>query len=154
MRLLCNIIWWILFGWLIALSVYLIGLLLTVLVVTAPVGLGLMEYGKFLLAPFSREMISEAKFELDAGKNNIWKAYSKVVMLFYVLLIGVWLVIAVFLSAVAQVFTIIGIPNAYVLVKSLGTVFNPVGKKCVSKATSDELKRRVASQEIDKMLKK
>lgn len=42
MRLLLNIIWWVLFGWLIALITYLSGLLLTLLVVTSPVGLGLM----------------------------------------------------------------------------------------------------------------
>ena len=76
MRLLFNIVWWVLFGWLVALIFYVLGIVLTLLVVTAPVGLGLMEYGKFLLAPFSRDMISEAKFQLDADKNSARKAYS------------------------------------------------------------------------------
>lgn len=52
MRLLFNIVWWVLFGWLVALIFYVLGTVLTLLVVTAPIGLGLMEYGKFLLAPF------------------------------------------------------------------------------------------------------
>ena len=137
MRLLFNIVWWVLFGWLVALIFYVLGIVLTLLVVTAPVGLGLMEYGKFLLAPFSREMISEA--------------YSGIVMIVYVLCAGIWLALGVALSAFAQAITIVGLPNAYVLAKSLGTVFNPVGKKCVSKAVSDELKRRAASKKVDEM---
>lgn len=94
MRLLCNIVWWVLFGWLIALVAYIVGLILTLLVVTSPVGLGLMEYGKFLFAPFSREMISKSRFELDKNENVAWKAYSKIVMILYVVLFGIWLVIA------------------------------------------------------------
>ena len=151
MRLLFNIVWWVLLGWLVALTFYVLGIVLTLLVVTAPVGLGLMEYGKFLLAPFSREMISEAKFQLDADKNSAWKAYSGVVMIVYILCAGIWLALGVALSAFAQAITIVGLPNAYVLAKSLGTVFNPVGKKCVSKAVSDELKRRAASKKVDEM---
>ena len=80
-----------------------------------------------------------------------WKAYSGVVMIVYVLCAGIWLALGVALSAFAQAITIVGLPNAYVLAKSLGTVFNPVGKKCVSKAVSDELKRRAASQKVDEM---
>ena len=150
MRLLFNIVWWVLFGWLVALIFYVLGIVLALLVVTAPIGLGLMEYGKFLLAPFSTEMISEAKFQLDA-ENLAWKAYSGIVMIVYVLCAGIWLALGVALSAFAQAITIVGLPNAYVLAKSLGTVFNPVGKKCVSKAVSDELKRRAASQKVDEM---
>ena len=37
------------------------------------------------------------------------------------------------LSAFAQAITIVGLPNAYVLAKSLGTVFNPVGKNALAK---------------------
>lgn len=116
------------FGWLIALTAYIAGLILTLLVVTAPVGLGLMEYGKFLFAPFSREMISKSRFELDKNENVAWKAYSKIVMILYVVLFGIWLVIALLFAAIANVFTIIGISNAYIIVKSLGTAFNPVEK--------------------------
>ena len=49
MRILGNIIWFFLGGWILAILAYLSGLIMTVLVVTAPVGLGLMEYGKFLI---------------------------------------------------------------------------------------------------------
>ena len=151
MRLLFNIVWWVLFGWLVALVFYALGVVLTLLDITAPIGLGLMQYGKFLLAPFSMEMVSEAKFQLDADKNSAWKAYSGIVMIVYVLCADIWLALGVALSAFAQAITVVGLPNAYVLAKSLGTVFNPVGKRCVSKTVSDELKRRAASQKVDEM---
>ncbi len=46
--------------------------------------------------------------------------------------------------------SIIGIPVALVIAKSLGTVLNPVNKICVSSAVADELVRRKASEEITK----
>ena len=142
------------FGWLIALTAYIAGLILTLLVVTAPVGLGLMEYGKFLFAPFSREMISKSRFELDKNENVAWKAYSKIVMILYVVLFGIWLVIALLFAAIANVFTIIGISNAYIIVKSLGTAFNPVEKKYLSKYEADALKIEEANKNLDKKFKR
>jgi uncharacterized membrane protein YccF (DUF307 family) len=46
--------------------------------------------------------------------------------------------------------SIIGIPVALVIAKSLGTVLNPVNKICVPSAVADELVRRKASEEITK----
>jgi hypothetical protein len=59
MKTLCNILWHIpCCGFIGAIAVYLLGLILTATVVAAPIGLGLMQYGKFLFAPFGRAMIS------------------------------------------------------------------------------------------------
>jgi uncharacterized membrane protein YccF (DUF307 family) len=53
MRTFGNIIWHFPFlGFLTAASTFLLGLLFLVTVVGAPIGLGLMELGKFFLAPF------------------------------------------------------------------------------------------------------
>jgi len=46
--------------------------------------------------------------------------------------------------------TIIGIPVALVLAKSLGTYFNPVNKICVPKAVQNELEQRKAKEQIAK----
>ncbi len=43
-------------------------------------------------------------------------------------------------------------PVALVIAKSLGTYLNPVNKKCVSSAVSDELERRKGSAEVEKYL--
>ena len=62
MKTLGNILWHIpFFGFVSAILVYLLGLLLTILVVTAPIGLGLMELGKFLFWPFGNAMISKKR---------------------------------------------------------------------------------------------
>ena len=55
MRILGNILWHFpFFGFVNAAVNWLLGLLLTITVVAAPIGLGLMEFGKFLLAPLAR----------------------------------------------------------------------------------------------------
>ena len=64
MRILGNIIWFFMAGWILAILTYLSGLILTILVVTAPVGLGLMEYGKFLSLPFINDMARKNKSSL------------------------------------------------------------------------------------------
>ena len=48
--------------------------------------------------------------------------------------------------------TIVGIPVALVLAKSLSTYFNPIGKVCVSSSVADELEKRAASVKADKIL--
>ncbi|HQS17143.1 YccF domain-containing protein [Reyranella sp.] len=148
MRTLGNILWHIPFlGFLTAAFYWLLGLLLTLLVVTAPLGLGLMEFGKFLLAPFGNEMVS--KSDLDMPQNPLWRAYSTVVMLVY-LPFGVVFVILNALQVFALCFSIVGIPVALVIAKSLGTVLNPVNKVCVPTEVAEEMARRNARAEIDR----
>ncbi len=150
MRALGNILWYFPFlGFVNAIVVYLFGLILTATVVAAPIGLGLMEFGKFLFAPFGHAMIS--KSELNVEQNKAWKAYSTIIMILYIPL-GIVLSFLAVLQVAALFFTIVGIPVAIVVAKSLGTYFNPVNKKCVHQAVVDELDRRKARVEIDKHL--
>lgn len=149
MRTLGNILWHIpLLGFLNAGFAYLSGLLLAATGVGAPIGLGLMEYGKFLLAPFSRAMIS--KSELGVEQKKAWKIFSTIIAIFYIITFGIILSVITLVQAVFLCFTIFGIPVAVVLAKSLGTIFNPVNKKCVSWAVADELAREKARKEIEK----
>jgi uncharacterized membrane protein YccF (DUF307 family) len=132
MRLLGNILWHIPFlGFVNAIIVYSVGLLLTVTVVAAPIGLGLMEFGKFLFFPFGHEMVD--KSELNVQQNKAWKTYSTIVMILY-LPLGIIFAILAVLQIVGLFITIIGIPVALVIAKSLGTYLNPVNKKCVRSA--------------------
>ena len=50
--------------------------------------------------------------------------------------------------------TIIGIPVALVLSKSLSTYFNPVNKICVPVAIRDEIEKENAKRVVEKYLKK
>jgi uncharacterized membrane protein YccF (DUF307 family) len=145
-----NILWHFpFFGFISAAIVYLWGLLFTATVVAAPVGLGLMEFGKFLFAPFGHAMISKA--DLNIEQNKAWKTYSTIVTI-------LWFPVGLFFASIAilQVFflcmTIVGIPVALVIAKSLGTYFNPVNKKCVNSAVATELERRKGQAEVEKYL--
>lgn len=146
MRTLGNILWHFpFFGFLTAAFYWLLGLLLTALLVTAPIGLGLMEFGKFLLAPFGQAMVS--KENLQVQQNGLWQAYSTIVMILY-LPFGVIFVIVSAIHAAALCLSIAGIPVALVIAKSLGTLLNPVNKVCVSSAVAEELARRKAGADI------
>jgi uncharacterized membrane protein YccF (DUF307 family) len=148
MRTLGNILWHFpFFGFLTAAFYWLLGVLLTILILPAPIGLGLMEFGKFLLAPFGQAMVS--KTELKIEQNAAWQSYSTIVMILYIPF-GLVFVVLNAIQVFALCLTIIGIPVALVIAKSLGTVLNPVNKICVSAAVADELERRKASAEVAK----
>lgn len=150
MKTLGNILWHIPFmGFLSAIFVYLLGLLLTATVVAAPIGLGLMELGKFLFAPFGHAMVS--KDDLNVEQNPKWKMYSTLVRVIY-FPFGLIFAIATVFQVVLMFFTIVGIPVALVVAKSLGTYINPVNKKCVHSAVAEELDRRMAQAEVRRQL--
>ena len=64
MRILGNIIWFFMAGWILAILTYLSGLVLNHFSRTAPVGLGLMEYGKSLFLSFTYDMARKNKSSL------------------------------------------------------------------------------------------
>ena len=142
MRTLANILWHIPFlGFVTALLNFLIGSLLVLLVIPAPIGLGLIQLAKFQLAPFSYEMVS--KDELGVQQNPLWKTYSLLIMILY-LPFGCVMAIFTICQIVGLCVSIIGIPAAVAIAKSLGTYFNPVGKICVPVGVGDALQRQRA----------
>jgi len=154
MKSLGNILWHFpFFGFVNAIVTYLFGLLLTVTVVAAPIGLGLMELGKFLFAPFGHAMISkskmdQAKKEAIRAYNTSWNTYSAIIMILY-LPIGLILAVITIFQVAFLFISIIGIPPAIVIAKTIGTFFNPVYKVCVTQAVADEIDRRVAINHLD-----
>ena len=150
MRTLGNILWHIPFlGFLTALGTFLIGGLFVITVIGAPIGLGLIQLSKFLLTPFSSAMIS--KKDLNVDQNKLWQSFSFIVRILY-FPFGLFLAIATIFQIAALFITIIGIPVALVLAKSLGTYYNPVNKTCVPKAVQNELEQRKAKEQVAKHL--
>ncbi len=146
MRILGNIIWLIPCGGIItAFFTFLLGAFLTVIVIPAPIGLGLMQLAKFELAPFSYEMIS--KKHIKTATDSTWETYSKIIMIFYIPL-GCIIVIGAVLQMILLCITIIGIPIALVLAKSLSTYFNPINKICVPRGVGDILANQKAQNFI------
>ncbi len=150
MRTLGNILWHFPFmGFLTSLFTLLLGGLLVISVIGAPIGLGLIELSKFLLAPFSKSMID--KKELNVNKNKLWDSFGIVIRIIY-FPFGLLLAVATIFQIAGLFISIVGIPLAIVLAKSLSTYFNPVNKKCVPKAVEDELMLRKAKAEVTEYL--
>ena len=70
MRILGSIIWFFVGGWILAIITYLSGLILNRFSRTAPAGLGLMEYGKFLSLPFINDMARKNKSSLIVAAKS------------------------------------------------------------------------------------
>ncbi len=148
LRIIGNILWHIPFcGFLSALGAFLIGLLLTVLVVTAPIGLGLIQYSKFLLLPFTYSMVSISDTNLN--QNALWKTYSFIIRIIY-FPIGLILAICTALQAIALCLTVVGIPVGLVVFKSVGVHLNPVGKICVHHSVENAINSKKHEDQVKK----
>lgn len=150
MRTLGNILWHIPFcGFLTAFGTFLIGGLLFITVIGAPIGLGLIEFSKFLLAPFSRAMVD--KKDLNIEQNKLWLTFGFIIRIIY-FPFGLLLAIGTIFQIAGLFISIVGIPMAIILAKSLGTYFNPVNKKSVPIAVQQELDRRKAVAAVEEHL--
>ena len=150
MRKLANIIWHIPFlGFLNSLFTFILGSILVLTVIGAPIGLGLIQLSKFLLTPFSSEMVN--KKELKKEQNKLWNTYGIIVRIIY-FPFGLGLAIITICQIALLFVTIIGIPVALILSKSLSTFFNPVNKKSVPRAVAKELEKRKAQAQVEKYL--
>ena len=147
MRTLGNIIWHIPFlGFLSALWAFIIGGLLVITIIGSPIGLGLIELSKFLLTPFSMTMID--KSDLKTNQNILWRVFSVIIRIIY-FPIGLILAIVTICQIVGLFISLVGIPVALVLAKSLGTYFNPVNKVCVPVEVADEINQRKARKRVN-----
>ena len=82
MRALGNVLWHLPFlGFVSATVTYLLGLLLTVTVIAAPIGLGVMELGKFMFLPFGQAIVK--KSDVVENRSKAWQTYSTVIMILY-----------------------------------------------------------------------
>ncbi len=150
MRLLGNMLWHFPFlGFVPAICSYLLGFLLTLSVVAAPLGLGLIEFGRFLFVPFSYSMVS--KTALGETQNPLWAVYCNIIMILY-LPFGLLLTACAAIQVAIMFLSIFGIPVAIVYAKSVGTFLNPVNKRCVPRVVAEEITRRENAALIQKHL--
>jgi uncharacterized membrane protein YccF (DUF307 family) len=90
-----------------------------------------------------------SKRDLKADQNKLWLAFGFLIRIIYFPFGLVLSVITVF--QIAGLFlSVVGIPVALVLAKSLGTYFNPVNKVCVPIEVEDEIHRWKARRQVDK----
>lgn len=130
MRTLGNILWHFpFFGFITAFYTFLVGVLFLISIIGAPIGLGLIQHSKFLLSPFSSRMVSDS--EIGKEKSMLWKVFEIIAFIIY-LPLGILATIATAIQIVLLLISVVGIPVALVLAKSLTTYFNPIGKVCVN----------------------
>lgn len=144
MKTFLNILWNFPFlGFLVALFTAIGGLFWCITIVGLPLGLGLLQFSKFLLWPFGYAMVSKSDLETITEKERPrwWKIFALIVRILY-FPFGLINVILMACLACVEFVTIAGIPCALVYIKSLGTYFNPINKVCVPEVVAKEIQRR------------
>jgi uncharacterized membrane protein YccF (DUF307 family) len=122
MRVLLNIIWFVLAGLWLALGYLLAALVCFILIITIPLGVAAVRIAMFALFPFGKTVVK--KPEAGAGSaigNVIW-----------VILFGWWLALAHLVTGVLLCITLIGIPLGIGSFKMIPVSLLPFGREIVS----------------------
>src|SRR3954454_16446955 len=100
MRLILNIIWFVLCGLWMAIGYAFAALICFVLIITIPFGIAALRIAVFALWPFGKTVVKRADAGLASGIGNvIWFVFC-----------GWWLALGHLISGVLLCLTIIGIP--------------------------------------------
>ena len=130
MRAIGNFIWFILGGFIMGVSWWLLGLLAFVTVIGIPWGKACFVIGQFTFLPFGKEAIGRreltGKDDIGTGilgtlGNVVWFVFA-----------GVWLAIGHLLSAAICFVTLIGIPFGIQHLKLAGIAVFPIGQTIVT----------------------
>jgi len=131
MRLLLNILWFILLGFMMGLGWVLAGILMYISIVGIPWGRACFTLAGFVFFPFGREAVARdvvtGKQDLGTGSlgvigNVVWFVFG-----------GLWLAIGHFGSAITLFISIIGIPFALQHMKIGLLALAPIGMTVVDK---------------------
>lgn len=129
-RLIGNIIWFVMGGFLMGLMWWLYGVLAFVTLVGIPWGRACFVLGQFSFWPFGKQTINR---RLLVGHDDIGTGKLGFIgNVLWVIFAGVWLAIGHLVSAVACAITIIGIPFAIQHLKLALASFAPIGQTVVS----------------------
>ncbi|WP_041775654.1 YccF domain-containing protein [Blastococcus saxobsidens] len=121
LRLLLNLVWLVLQGWVLALAYALAGVLACLLIVTIPFGIAAFRLAFFVIWPFGRTTVRAP----DAG------VASAVGNLLWFLVAGWWLALLHIVAGIGFCLTIIGIPFGVASFKLAAVGLFPLGKRVV-----------------------
>ena len=122
MRLLLNILWFVLCGLWMAIGYAIAALICFVLIITIPFGIASLRIGVFALWPFGKTVVKRADAGIASGIGNV----------IWFLLCGWWLALLHLISGVALCITIIGIPLGLANFKLIPVSLLPMGREIVS----------------------
>ena len=121
MRLLLNIIWFVLAGLWMAIGYAFAALVMFLLIITIPFGIVAFRLAGFVIWPFGRTLVPKPSAGAPSFVGNV----------IWFLLAGLWLAIGHVVTAVALALTIIGIPLALGNLKLAVVALAPMGKEIV-----------------------
>ncbi len=122
MRLILNVIWFVLCGLWMALGYLLAALICFILIITIPFGVASLRIGRFALWPFGRTVVERR----DAG------AASVIGNVLWILLCGWWLALGHLITGLLLCLTIVGIPLGLANFKLIPVALTPFGREIVS----------------------
>ncbi len=146
MRAIGNFLWFILGGFLMGLTWWVVGLVAFITIVGIPWGKACFVIGQFTFFPFGKEAVSRKelhqKDDIGTGGlgligNIIWFVFA-----------GFWLAMGHLLSALLNFVTIIGIPFAIQHLKLAGIALAPIGKTIVSKEVATATRKADAEAKV------
>ena len=121
LRLLLNLVWLVLQGWVLALAYLLAGALACVTVIGIPFGIAAFRLAFFVVLPFGRTTVADPHAGLASALGNVvWFVVA-----------GWWLALLHIVSGIAFCLTIIGIPFGVASFKLALVGLFPLGKRVV-----------------------
>ncbi len=135
MRLVANIIWFVLAGFWLFIGYAFAALVCFVLIVTIPFGVAALRIAFFGVWPFGRAVVRQPNKGLGSTVGNF----------LWFVLCGWWLAVLHLITGALLCLTIIGIPLGLANFKLINVSVRPFGREIVS---ADEARRRGANQAI------
>ena len=122
MRLILNVIWFVLAGLWMAIGYAFAALLCFILIITIPFGIAALRIAIFALWPFGRTVVKRGDAGIASGIDNvIWFIFC-----------GWWLALAHIVTGVLLCISIIGIPLGLANFKLIPVSLLPLGRDIVS----------------------
>lgn len=122
MRLVLNIIWFVLAGLWLAIGYAVAALICFLLIITIPFGIAALRIAAYALWPFGSTVVTRADAGVASGIGNV----------LWILLCGWWLALGHLLTGFVLCLTIIGIPLGVANFKLVPVAFLPLGREIVS----------------------
>jgi uncharacterized membrane protein YccF (DUF307 family) len=122
MRLILNVIWFVLAGLWMAIGYAFAALLCFILIITIPFGIAALRIAMFALWPFGRTVVKRADAGMASGIGNV----------IWFILCGWWLALAHIVTGVLLCISIIGIPLGLANFKLIPVSLLPLGRDIVS----------------------
>jgi uncharacterized membrane protein YccF (DUF307 family) len=120
-RLLLNIIWFVLAGLWVAIGYSLAALVCFILIVTIPFGIASLRIAVFALWPFGKTVVTRDDAGLASGLGNV----------LWFVVCGWWLALVYVVSGALLCLTIIGIPLGLANFKLIPVSLLPMGREIV-----------------------